>query len=87
MSTIYQINNRSGTVQITQNPAGQLNALQNGKYLLMRGMPKVAMNQAVEILDNSFFQLTGGELQIHARLLGGGKKPQSLSLKENQQQL
>ena len=85
MSTIYQINNRSGTVQITQNPAGQLSALQNEKYLLMRGMPKVAMNQSVEILDNSFFQLIGGELQIHARLLGGGKKTQSLSLKENQQ--
>ena len=85
MSTVYQIDHRSGTVQNTQNPAGQLSALQNGKYLLMRGMPKVAMNQAVEILDNSFFQLIGGELQINARLSGGGKKTQSLSLKEEQQ--
>ncbi len=77
MSTIYKISHRRGTIQILQSSAGQLSALQNGKHLLMRGMPNVEMNQAVEILDNSFFQLIGGELQIHARLLGGVKKTQS----------
>ena len=77
MSTIYQISHKTGTIQILQSSSGQLSALQNGKHLLMRGMPNVTMNQAVEILDNSFFQLIGGELQIHARLSGGVKKTQS----------
>lgn len=76
MCTIYSFNHKSGPIQITQK-SNRLSALQNGRYLLMRGLPKVAMDQVVKILESSYIQVIGGELQIHPRLLGGGKKTQS----------
>ena len=76
MSTVYNFSHKNGTIQITQEN-NRLSALQNGKYLLMRGLPNVKMDRAVDILESSYIQLIGKELQIHPRLLGGGKKTQS----------